>query len=243
MALVALGLFLVLLKIGRPARFIAVLRQPQRSWMTREAWVAVFFFPLAFAATGLESPALMLVAGLPALAFLFSQAMILREARGIPAWRTPAVVPLLVATGLAEGAGLLLTAAATALTAASALVGAIALAALALAAVRAWSWRAYLISLHAEGAPERALAVLDAFRPWLLGLGLVAPAVLIAIGWLLPNTAAPLFALAGLGVCAAGGACKYILVNRAGYNQGFALTHTPVRGSGVPGPAVKPGWR
>ena len=37
---IALGLFLVLLKIGRPLRSIYVLRQPQRSWMAREAWIA-----------------------------------------------------------------------------------------------------------------------------------------------------------------------------------------------------------
>ena len=46
-AIVALGLSLLLLKIGRPLRFIYVLRQPQRSWMTREAWIAAVFFPLA----------------------------------------------------------------------------------------------------------------------------------------------------------------------------------------------------
>jgi phenylacetyl-CoA:acceptor oxidoreductase subunit 2 len=35
---------------------------------------------------------------------------------------------------------------------------------------------------------------------------------------------------------------KFVLVTRAGYNQGFALEHTPVRGSGAAGPGVKPGW-
>ena len=46
LAIVALGLFLLLFKIGRPWRFIYVLRQPQRSWMAREAWIAAGFFPL-----------------------------------------------------------------------------------------------------------------------------------------------------------------------------------------------------
>jgi phenylacetyl-CoA:acceptor oxidoreductase subunit 2 len=41
---------------------------------------------------------------------------------------------------------------------------------------------------------------------------------------------------------AAGGLLKFILVTRAAFNQGFALTHTPVRGSGIAGPPVKPGW-
>jgi phenylacetyl-CoA:acceptor oxidoreductase subunit 2 len=35
---------------------------------------------------------------------------------------------------------------------------------------------------------------------------------------------------------------KYVLVTRAGFNQGFALARTPVRGWGAAGPAVKPGW-
>jgi len=51
-----------------------------------------------------------------------------------------------------------------------------------------------------------------------------------------------LFALAGFSVFATGWAIKFILITRAAYNQGFALPHTPIRGSGVPGPAVKPGW-
>ena len=32
-------------------------------------------------------------------------------------------------------------------------------------------------------------------------------------------------------------------VTRAGYNQGYALRHTPTRGEGAIGPAVKPGWK
>jgi phenylacetyl-CoA:acceptor oxidoreductase subunit 2 len=35
---------------------------------------------------------------------------------------------------------------------------------------------------------------------------------------------------------------KFVLITRAGYNQGFALKHTPVRGVGIAGPPVKPGW-
>jgi hypothetical protein len=41
-------------------------------------------------------------------AFLYCQARILRAAKGIPAWRTPWVVPLIVLSGLAEGGALLL---------------------------------------------------------------------------------------------------------------------------------------
>jgi phenylacetyl-CoA:acceptor oxidoreductase subunit 2 len=68
------------------------------------------------------------------------------------------------------------------------------------------------------------------------------PAVLIVVGYLVPSVQLPLLALAGASVATAGWVLKFILVARAAYNQGFALTHTPVRGVGVPGGAVKPGW-
>ena len=47
LALMATGLGILFFKIGRPLRFLYVLRQPQRSWMAREAWLAGLFFPLA----------------------------------------------------------------------------------------------------------------------------------------------------------------------------------------------------
>jgi hypothetical protein len=46
-------------------------------------------------------------AGPAAAAFLYCQARILRAAMGIPAWRGPWVVPLIVVSGLAEGGALL----------------------------------------------------------------------------------------------------------------------------------------
>ena len=111
LALVALGLFCVLLKIGRPLRSIYVLRQPQRSWMAREAWVAMAFFPLAALALWFAAaPGRCSSRRRLGLVFLFCQGMILFGAKGIPAWRAPLIVPLIVATGLAEGGGLLLAA-------------------------------------------------------------------------------------------------------------------------------------
>jgi len=65
---------------------------------------------------------------------------------------------------------------------------------------------------------------------------------LVIIGLTMTLAAAPLFAVAGLCVTVSGAVLKFILVTRAGFNQGFALNHTPVRGSGIAGPPVKPGW-
>jgi len=241
LGLVAFGLLLLLFKIGRPLRFIFVLRQPQRSWMAREAWIAGLFFPVGAIASWLDSPALMIPAAALALYFLFSQAMILRESKGIPAWRTPRIVPLIMATGLAEGAALFLAASAIMLPVATGEIAAIA--AFILAGVRAWSWTTYLGGLRSEGAPARSMSVLERFEPWFLILGLALPAALIILGSIVPH--AMIFACAGVCIAATGAALKFILVTRAGYNQGFALAHIPARGSNSPDVlygGIKPGW-
>ncbi len=46
MAFVGAGLFCVWLEIGRPWRFLNVFRHPARSWMTREAIIAIVLFIL-----------------------------------------------------------------------------------------------------------------------------------------------------------------------------------------------------
>lgn len=241
MALVALGLLLVMMKIGRPLRAISVLRQPQRSWMSREAWVALAFFPLALAAVWTGMTVLWLAAAALALLFLFCQGMILREAKGIPAWREPRIVPLIVATGLTEGAGVFL-AACVVLPELAPLARGAATVTVLLAAARALAWAAYHSALARDGVPSKALAVLDKYRPWLLIGGLIVPAVGAIGGMLVQNLAAPLFVFAGAAAAAAGLGFKFLLITRAGYNQGFALPRTPVRGTGHAGPAVRPGW-
>jgi len=165
----------------------------------------------------------------------------MRAAKGIPAWRTAWSMPLILATGFAEGAGLFLAAVAL-FFAQSPIINVMAVVAALLAVLRAFVWRSYLLSLMIEGAPTRAIAVLDGYRPWLFFGGLALPLALMVIGWMLPAAATVLFAFAGLAIAAAGLCLKFVLVTRAGFNQGFALAHTPVRGSGRAGPAVKPGW-
>ena len=160
MALIGLGLVMVLMKIGRPLRAISVLRQPQRSWMSREAWVAKAFFPLALAAVWTGMMALWLAAAGLALLFLYCQGMILREAKGIPAWRAQRIVPLIVATGLTEGAGVFL-AACVLLPALAPLArgAAVALPSCSPPPARL-TWSRYLNALVSEGAPTKALEML-----------------------------------------------------------------------------------
>jgi len=239
LALVAIGLCSVWLEIGRPWRALHVFLHPQTSWMTREAIVAIPLLGAGLAAAWQDGGGYAWVAAALAAGFLWCQAQILKAAKGIPAWRTPRLVPLILATGLAEGAGVL--ALACALPAAHALARPAAIALAALLLVRAVAWRAYRRPL---AAPRAALAVLDRAAPVFDGVGNWAAAgVAAAAAIFAPDAiAAPIGAAAGALALAGGWHLKFVLVARAGFNQGFALPRPPVRGSGAPGPSAKPGW-
>jgi Fe-S-cluster-containing dehydrogenase component/DMSO reductase anchor subunit len=242
LALVAFGLFLLLFKIGRPLRSIYVLRQPQRSWMSREAWVAGVLFPLGTLAIWFENRALLVAAATCGILFLYCQGMILQAAKGIPAWRLPQIVPLLVATGLTEGLGLFLALPLTRLDATPLATPVVPVALLVLLAARGCAWLVYSTALRKTGAPIRTFEALDAYRPWFLAIGLVLPAVAVVIGLVFTIIAPLMFAFGGLCAFAAGWAWKFIVVTRAGFNQGFAINRMPVRGAGIAGAMVKPGW-
>ena len=135
LALIAAGLAAVWLEIGRKLRAIHVFFNPFTSWMTRESFAALALFPVAI----VYPPFAVLLAA----AFLYCQARILRAAKGIPAWRAPGTVPLIVSTGFAEGAGLALW-----FSAGDVLAGLFALAVLA----RLVAWQRHPL------APNKALA-------------------------------------------------------------------------------------
>ncbi|MEQ1807111.1 MAG: DmsC/YnfH family molybdoenzyme membrane anchor subunit [Burkholderiaceae bacterium] len=227
LALVGAGLLCVWLEIGRPLRALHVFFNPRTSWMTREAFVAALLMPVALAsAFGLVE--FRWLAALLALAFVYCQARIVQGAKGIPAWREPLVVPLLVLTGLAEGAGLLLLVQPARAASQLMLLGFIG----ALVIGRGLLWPAYQRRLAATAAP-RALAALDAAGSWLQHTGSIVPLLLIALatsGYAGGALRDVLLALAGVLIAATGAWLKFTLITRAGFNQGFALVHLPVRG-------------
>ena len=209
--------------------------------MSREAWIAGAFFPVALTSLWRESAPLATAAAVLGLLFLFAQAMILKEAKGIPAWRSPGIVAVIVTTGLAEGAGLFVIA--VAILPAFGMFSIEAATALAvLTALRSLAWRHYLGGLETEGAPVGTVKVLARLRPWLFILGFVDPVVLVGLGLVVQNATRPIVAAAGFAVFITGWALKLILITRAGYNQGFALRRMQARGSPVTGTAIKPGW-
>ena len=239
LALVGLGLFSVFLEIGRPLRALNVLLGGKRSWMTREAFVAGVLFPLG--ASALIWPDLAKLVWIPAVAYLYCQARILEAAKGIPTWRSPLILPLTIASGLAEGAGALLVLGTLVLDGgapewvAGTLVATI--------AARIFVWMFYRRRMVEGEAPVEAAAVLIRFSmPFTLG-GNIIPIAFLVIAGIQPDIRAAALAAAGLAAMAGGWAMKIVIVTKAAQNQGFAINHSPARGGGTSGPGFKPGWR
>lgn len=237
LALVAIGLTCVWFELGRRWRAINVLRHGTSSWMTREAIVGTLLFCSGAAALAdAEQPLALGASGILGLAFLYSQARILAANKGIPVWRHRRCLPLLLATGLAEGAGLL-----TLLTLSSPVtltpLGAL-LALLAIA--RLLAWRRYLLALQRDGAPAGAIAELRAIDRALIWTGSAVPIALVLIAAAIAQPV--LVVLAGAIVVFTGAWLKYTLICRASFIQGFALPKVPVRGAGTTAPGIQPGW-
>jgi phenylacetyl-CoA:acceptor oxidoreductase subunit 2 len=242
LALVGAGLLCVWAEIGRPLRAVNVYLHPQSSWMTREAMVAPLLFASGLAAAWTGRQSLIWTAAALALVYLTCQAQMIKASRGIPAWRSPRMVPLAMLTGLCEGASLAILVAAA--TADHGYLKWIEAFLLALALGRGLAWYAYRSGLQHEGAPAKALAALARIELPFSILGNWVPLVLLFIA-LASSSANVIFWLgvtSALAVLGSGWLFKVVLITRAAYNQGFALPRLPVRGSGSGGPATKPGW-
>jgi phenylacetyl-CoA:acceptor oxidoreductase subunit 2 len=210
LGMIAAGLGAVWLEIGKRLRAINVFFNPFTSWMTRESFAAVLVFALGAATVWRPQPLLGLAAAVAALAFVFCQGRILHASKGIPAWRAPQVVLLIVSTGLAEGAGIALLFATTPL-------------------LITWFGLALILRAFAFARYEAAVKspALDTPGKVLLQIGTVGTLLLAIAGYWLPELAP----LAGIVAMATGLWFKFALVTRASLNQGFNLPHLPVRGA------------
>jgi len=241
LVLVGAGLFCVWLEIGRPWRFLNVYRNARTSWMSREAFAALPYFGFGGLAWLTGSHTLGLLAALSGLVFLYCQARILRAAKGIPAWRPPEIVPLIVTTGLTEGTGLLAVLAA--LTGAGGALGrGLAAVLLTLLVLRSITWRRYRLSFRETGAPTGVTPVLDSPRAGMTSITQGTLIALAALAMLTPFAQTPVLALTGLGALAAGWMFKHALITKASFTQGYALNKMPARGAGLSRPGIKPGW-
>lgn len=239
--IIGIGLFSVWIKLGRRWRFFLVILNPRTSWMAREAWLSAPLLGLLLLALLLGSLPLALVAALFGLAFLYAQARILQAARGIPVWREPLIVPLMLLTGLVEGGALLLVATAvfTAYWPISWLIPALLL----LTSLRLAAWLFYRRKLtRPRAAPLASIDVLNGIHPAVTWGGHTLPVALLLIALLIPATALPAGAIAAIAAAAGGWYLKFSLITRAAYNQGAALSRTPARTPGHAGLGTRPGW-
>jgi phenylacetyl-CoA:acceptor oxidoreductase subunit 2 len=233
LVMIGIGLTCVWFEIGRPWRALNVFRHFGSSWMTREAYVALFAMCVGVVAIVYGTLPAVTATGLLGLMFIYAQGRILAANKGIPAWRHPNCLSLVLATGLAEGAGLL------ALLAWGASWWRYPAALLLLFCLwRLWAWRRYFAALRSDGAPSGTIKAFGDMATMFIWAGNVVPAALVF-------AAVP-------GGTIAGGAGRYwrwlvdgdeyTLVCRAAFTQGFASPKQPVR-QGPGGPAVKPGWQ
>lgn len=237
MGFIALGLLSVFIKLGRRWRAFLAVMNPFTSWLSREALLAPVLLLFTFLAIVFADLLLAALAGVAGLAFLYSQARMLKEARGIPAWRDDRMLWLVFFTGLAEGASVFVVATALFGSPGAWLYGVF----LVLLAIRYGAWTIYHRHFSTPGnAPVGTVEVLAGMRAPVafghaLSLVLALMLVLPGLNWL--------WALAaGLAGLFTGWYLKFMLVTRAAYNQGFALVRTPARTPGYSGPGVKPGW-
>ncbi len=236
-ALICFGLSMVWLEIGRPFRALNVFFNTQTSWMSREAILALPLLAFAGAAVitdqnvvtlpdpiSLPATPFVLSSGVLALAFLFSQARILRASQGVPAWREPSLQTVIVVTGIVEGLGLLLILGLFVAIPPAWIVPATIVALVARTA--AWEHYRHRVTL---AAPEPAVAALGRASIVIHLLGHLVAAALLIGSLMLPTAVAPA-ALAGLSLFATGAWLKFIVVTRAAFTQGFSVPHVPVRG-------------
>ncbi len=226
---VAFGLFMVWLEIGRPWRSMNLFFHPETSWMTREGILAIPLFTLGalllFYPPAAKGALVSSAIGVIAAGYLYCQARMLRAAKGIPSWASPALTPYILSTGLVEGTGLALCV--PGLVNEGTMLG-FAL----LLIVRALAWLRYQQQLVQTNAPTATLAVLKKLRGPLMLVGHLIPIVLLVLVSWQPNLKSLAIPAAGLLAAAMGWLSKAAIITRAAQTRGFAIPRTPIRGKG-----------
>jgi len=220
LGLVGLGLSCVWLEIGRPWRFLHVFFHPQTSWMTREGSVAVMLFVLTVTGITFNVATVMEFAGIAGAVFLFCQGQMLKACKGIPAWREPTILPLIVVTGICEGTAALLLF----LVLQNQIPMMLNLACLFFLATRILSWQIYRKNLAAAKVPPVTMATLGKIHSFQIIAGNVIPAMLIILSMAMPELAHPVTASASVLIVVSGWHMKFVIITRASQVQGYGLS-------------------
>lgn len=224
LTIITIGLLCILLKLGHPERAANILRHAKGSWMTREGLAIPTLFGCGVISLWQSSIGVAaVIALLSALVFLYCQARILNEAKGIPAWSIPEIMPLIVSTGLAEGVGI---AAVVTTIMANATPPAVVALLIITVFLRLFAWRRYRSGLMRAKAPQQVIDTLNVFaRRWRLPGGEL-PLLLAFTGWLLGGFVGSIVvAIAGIAAAVAGWMFKATLLTRAGHyrDKGVSL--------------------
>ena len=216
--LVVLGLLAVAAEAGRPFRGFNVLRNVTHSWMSRESAFAITFFVLAGLDTKLVgSPVLQGIAALAGLGVALSQGMIMRKAKGVPAWSVPIMPVFFVVSGIFTGCGAWLVVTGIAGGVAPAVPWIIA--ALVLTVISVVIWDRYLATPPHTPTFEHAVQVLrqGRYQAGVHYLGHAVPVLALGTALFAPELALPATIAAGLAMLAGGLIAKMGLILKASF--------------------------
>lgn len=230
-AIMGAGLFCVFLKLGRRFRFWRVATRWQSSWMTRETYFVGVIYPALLANLLWPNTVLHALIAAAAAGFLVCQANILHAAKGIPIWREPIIVPLLIVTGLLEGAGLLALAGAVTGFLKGNYLPLVATIVVLAPTMAVLSLRYLPLTRKTTHGEVEAIA-----QPVLL-VGQLLPSLVVVIAAMAPDntTRAILVGIAGLVMVLTGALWKYTIIVRAAHFQGHQI---PGRGASSLGATV-----
>ena len=217
------------LKIGRKLRALYVLFRPQTSWMSREVYAVSSLFLLIGISFIYELPTLGTLIFLFAVFFLYCQTKILQASKGISSWRQKEIPILLLAMGLYEGLALfsLIVYFADKLVFYNMSVSLLVL----LGATNTFILARYSRKVSSKVNPS-SRKILTKAIPKLQVLGFIIPSVILAIYMMLEIFTALPYLLGLVLIIVNCIYFKFILIVKAGHQQGFILPKLPQRGSG-----------
>lgn len=216
--LIGAGIALVWAELGRPKDFLRVFFHPETSWKTREAMIAPVLLVVTLVAAVFSFSLVMLLVILLSAGFLYTQGRILGESVDIR------VIPLVLSTGVAEGAGLLTVAATLTLNGAAS--EALSLTIL-LAALRWPVWTIYRDAVALSASPQAAASAARVFGETRVAVVLWVPIALLALAVLLPWFGWLMAVLGGLATVASGWWLKYLLLSQSSATKERAVPDLP----------------
>ena len=226
--LVAAGFVAVALEAGRPLRGVRLLARVGSSWMSRELVAGGAFTAFAIADLAAPSVVVRTLAAMAAITLATAQGLLLRHARGVPAWNVAIMPAVFAVSALLSGAGLLLLVE----TFAGRTPGAISLGVtLPLLAVAMVVWLGYLTwsdddaFVAATAALRRGAVSID-----IIAVGYVGPFVAGALALAMPDHAPTLIGVTAALVIAGQARAKWALLMKAGGLRPITLQNLTLGG-------------